>query len=119
MVGRAAWVAIGILSATLVVAFVATWWDGSRVPVRSAPERPRGADSNAPHSLPNAADEAVVLADGCDEVRSTAEPGLAETIRAVIRAVGEAGEPAALTIDYPHDESIFPPEIVAPTFLWH
>jgi Tfp pilus assembly protein PilF len=37
----------------------------------------------------------------------------------VIRAVGEAGEPAALTIDYPHDESIFPPEIVAPTFLWH
>src|SRR5579863_6995015 len=27
--------------------------------------------------------------------------------------------PAKLTIDYPADGSIFPPEITAPTFLWH
>jgi tetratricopeptide (TPR) repeat protein len=26
---------------------------------------------------------------------------------------------AAITIDYPEDGSIFPPEITAPTFLWH
>ena len=28
-------------------------------------------------------------------------------------------EVAQLTIDYPFNKSIFPPEIVAPTFLWH
>jgi Tfp pilus assembly protein PilF len=26
---------------------------------------------------------------------------------------------ASMTIDYPRDESIFPPELLAPTFLWH
>ena len=30
-----------------------------------------------------------------------------------------AGAPAKLTIDYPLNGSIFPPEITAPTFLWH
>ena len=29
-----------------------------------------------------------------------------------------AQQPAPITIDYPEDESIFPPEITAPTFLW-
>ena len=29
-----------------------------------------------------------------------------------------AHQPAAITIDYPEDGSIFPPEITAPTFLW-
>jgi Tfp pilus assembly protein PilF len=29
------------------------------------------------------------------------------------------GNPAALTIDYPLNESIFPPEITPPTFIWH
>jgi hypothetical protein len=28
-------------------------------------------------------------------------------------------QPAAITIDYPVDSSIFPPEITPPTFLWH
>jgi hypothetical protein len=27
--------------------------------------------------------------------------------------------PAAITIDYPEEGSIFPPEITPPTFLWH
>lgn len=29
-----------------------------------------------------------------------------------------AGEPAAITIDYPLDGSVFPPEITPPTFVW-
>ncbi len=29
-----------------------------------------------------------------------------------------AEKPAPITIDYPQDESIFPPDITAPTFLW-
>src|ERR1017187_365077 len=29
-----------------------------------------------------------------------------------------AAPPAAITIDYPENESVFPPEITAPTFLW-
>ncbi|MGB6727462.1 MAG: tetratricopeptide repeat protein [Terracidiphilus sp.] len=33
--------------------------------------------------------------------------------------VQAASAPAKLTIDYPADGSIFPPEITPPTFLWH
>jgi len=28
-------------------------------------------------------------------------------------------DPAAITVDYPEDGSIFPPEITPPTFIWH
>ncbi len=34
-------------------------------------------------------------------------------------AVHAAAEPARLSIDYPLNGSLFPPEITAPTFLWH
>lgn len=30
-----------------------------------------------------------------------------------------ASQPAAITIDYPLQDSLFPPEITPPTFLWH
>jgi len=39
-----------------------------------------------------------------------------------IRAILERGKPAdaqPVTVDYPENESLFPPDIVAPTFLWH
>ena len=32
--------------------------------------------------------------------------------------VAGAPQPASITIDYPADKSIFPPEITPPTFLW-
>ncbi len=71
-----------------------------------------------PHPLLDEADEAV-LADGREDIRSTAVLKLKETIQAVIRAAGGAADSAKLTVDYPLDETIFPPEIVPPTFLWH
>lgn len=79
---------------------------------------PPPPDPPPPHPLLDEADEAV-LADGREDIRSTAVPKLKETIQAAIRAAGEAAEPATLTVDYPLDETIFPPEIVPPTFLWH
>ena len=33
-------------------------------------------------------------------------------------AILSAQQPAAITIDYPAEGSIFPPDIIAPTFLW-
>ena len=62
--------------------------------------------------------EDVVLGQG---------PGLCSTAdeeeRALIRALLDDGEratePAGLTVDYPIDGSIIPPDIVAPAFLWH
>jgi hypothetical protein len=43
--------------------------------------------------------------------------------RALVPAVpmvrAAAVEPASLTVDYPLNGSLFPPEITAPTFLWH
>ena len=34
-------------------------------------------------------------------------------------AAGPSNPPAAITVDYPQEGSIFPPEITPPTFLWH
>jgi tetratricopeptide (TPR) repeat protein len=36
----------------------------------------------------------------------------------LIAGAASAGPPAAITIDYPEDGSVFPPEITPPTFLW-
>jgi tetratricopeptide (TPR) repeat protein len=35
------------------------------------------------------------------------------------KTLSRAGAPAAITIDYPEDKPIFPPEITSPTFIWH
>ncbi|MGD0802043.1 MAG: tetratricopeptide repeat protein [Terracidiphilus sp.] len=41
------------------------------------------------------------------------------TRQTVFQVHAAEGAPAAITVDYPRDGSIFPPEITAPTFLWH
>ncbi|MEN8148724.1 MAG: tetratricopeptide repeat protein [Planctomycetota bacterium] len=52
--------------------------------------------------------------------RPEAGPDAGETFGGVIRRVAAGDAPATgLTVDYPLDESIFPPDFVAPTFLWH
>lgn len=86
---------------------------GPSPPLEPAPPTP-----TTPHPLLDEAGEAV-WADGIEDVPSTAGPKLKATLQAVIRAAGEAGQPASLTVDYPLDETVFPPEIVPPTFLWH
>jgi Flp pilus assembly protein TadD len=70
-----------------------------------------------PHPLLNTAEQAV-WAEG-EELRSMVGPKLQGIIRAMREASRGAGGLAPLKIDYPLDESVFPPEIVAPTFLWH
>jgi len=40
------------------------------------------------------------------------------TVLILLAAVGAAQTPAGLTIDYPEDGSIFPPDFAAPTFVW-
>ena len=64
----------------------------------------------------NATPEAV-FAVGVD-LTSTADAKQEQTILS-LAASQLAEDASAITIDYPLDESIFPPEIVAPTFLWH
>ena len=79
----------------------------------SAPGPPQ-----VPHPLLKEA-AAAVLAEDIEEVASTAGPELASIIRTVARSGPADGDPAALTIDYPQEGAVFPPEIVPPTFLWH
>jgi len=45
------------------------------------------------------------------------DAALEEAILSAVQA--EPGQAAEITVDYPIDGSIFPPEMVAPTFLWH
>ena len=49
----------------------------------------------------------------------TADGEQAKAIRAVLGGLAGAAELAEVKIDYPSDGSVFPPEIVAPRFLWH
>ncbi len=67
--------------------------------------------------LPALPDE-VILAEG-SELQSTASADQAKLIRRLLESAGKETPVAEVTIDYPLDKSIFPPEIVSPTFLWH
>jgi len=60
----------------------------------------------------------VVLAVDCD-LDSTVSGERRQSIQGLCLSAGEAGDLSGVTIDYPLDESIFPPEILSPTFLWH
>lgn len=44
---------------------------------------------------------------------------MVEAVRAAIASGHENTSLAQLTIDYPQNETVFPPEFVPPTFLWH
>jgi hypothetical protein len=121
-------ICLGIFAMTLVASYVCTGPKRDRPRAKEPPgtfyyptieEKPaRPAIPRPPHPLLKEADEAV-LTEGCDEVRSTAERELVQAIRSVARHGRGGGELAPLTIDYPHDDSIFPPEMIPPTFLWH
>lgn len=69
------------------------------------------------HPLMKSSDEAV-LAEGT-ELQSTAKTEQAKMIRTLLESARKKTGQAKTTIDYPPDRSVFPPEIVAPTFLWH
>jgi len=80
-----------------------------------------GVDQDGQEAAPEPAPAILdpVLAVGV-EVVSTADAEEEQIILSLAEAKPEvAEEPAAITIDYPLNESIFPPEIIAPTFLWH
>jgi tetratricopeptide (TPR) repeat protein len=138
-------VLVGIVAVVLVVGLAAWYyWPGegrpepgpydpprtrdeapNRVDVsgQSASSGPAGSGEapsagRAMHPLLHEAGEAI-LAEGADEVPSTAGPALQEVIRAAARAGQAPGAVAALVIDYPLDQTVFPPEIVPPTILWH
>ena len=59
-----------------------------------------------------------VLAVGCD-LPSTADDGERARVQGLLQSAKQAEKLAALTVDYPLDGTIFPPDIIAPTFLWH
>jgi tetratricopeptide (TPR) repeat protein len=60
----------------------------------------------------------VVLAEAGDPA-TNADEGQQRLIRRLLQSGREKTSVAKVTIDYPLDGSIFPPEIIAPTFLWH
>ncbi len=61
----------------------------------------------------------LALAPGTRAAKPTEPEATREVVDTLLSSVGEAGALAAVTVDYPLDGSIFPPEILAPTFLWH
>jgi tetratricopeptide (TPR) repeat protein len=71
-----------------------------------------------PHPLLKDAEAAVLVVPG-DAALSTARPELAEVAKTIVASVEHKASAAPLTIDYPLDQTIFPPKIVPPTFLWH
>ena len=56
-----------------------------------------------------------------ENVSAAKTAGAAEkrVISTVVSAAANAKAAAEVTVDYPQDQSIFPPDMVAPRFLWH
>jgi Tfp pilus assembly protein PilF len=68
--------------------------------------------------LPAPSDEDAVLARGVD-LPSTGRPEETQRITTILAAASGAPDAAKLVVDYPLNESVFPPEMVAPRLLWH
>lgn len=79
----------------------------------------RGTRESPPAPAPSGQRGDVVVSDGVD-LPSTKDGAALATIR---RLRQEARRPdpsgALVTIDYPADGSIVPPDLASPTFLWH
>ncbi|MCG6926155.1 MAG: tetratricopeptide repeat protein [Acidobacteria bacterium] len=60
----------------------------------------------------------AILAVGVD-LAPTGGPEERRLVEAVRAASAAAEDAAAIAVDYPLDESVFPPDMVAPRFLWH
>jgi len=69
-------------------------------------------------SLSDVPGGAVVMAENV-QLRETAGEKERRMIRAVVSAAESAAIAAEVTVDYPQNESVFPPDMVAPRFLWH
>jgi len=69
------------------------------------------------HPLLGKADELVYDAKG--EIASSISEGVRDSLFHMRVALQEVGRAQPLVVDYPHEGSLFPPEFVAPTFLWH
>ena len=54
-----------------------------------------------------------------EDTRSLAGSEPTALIRSMLANIVPEKEYSRITLDYPFDKSVFPPEIVAPTFLWH
>jgi hypothetical protein len=78
-----------------------------------------GFDSQSPPAEPEEVKAAPAFAVGVD-LTATADAEQEQTVLSLIQSASEAPDDApAIAVDYPLDGSIFPPEMVAPTFLWH
>ncbi len=74
-------------------------------------------DHEVPHPLLDTLPEAVT-SGGSAETAPPAPP-LAKQIGAMAEAAGAARGLDPLKVDYPLNGSVFPPDFVMPTFLWH
>ena len=61
--------------------------------------------------------EGDIFASADGGAKASASAG--EALRPLIAAAGRSVDLPAVTVDYPVEGALFPPEIVAPTILWH
>jgi len=77
-----------------------------------------GAAGSPPAARPKAPVRVLTMAKGPGVCRAATEDEQHHAL-ALRDAARRAGAPPLLAVDYPLDGSVFPPEIAAPTFLWH
>jgi tetratricopeptide (TPR) repeat protein len=75
--------------------------------------------NGAPVAHPVLGELEDVVLDDEGVLQSEVPEALAEQMASMSSAVARAASPAELVVDYPLDGSVFPPEFIAPTFLWH
>jgi len=99
IIGAAAVALVGALAAALLVR-----QGGHHPPAPAGDAAPRRQDIAVPEGI---------------DLAATADPEQRRLIEALSTAAPGAAALAAITVDYPQDGSIVPPDLAAPTFLWH
>ncbi len=110
----------------IAILIAAVCWVGAckTVPV---PRSRRRARKTTTETVRDQTPEAEVAVDAKETAEAPVEADVPTTIAAkhqpALLALADAARNTddlpAVTVDYPFNESAFPPEIIAPTFLWH
>jgi len=72
-----------------------------------------------PGRHPILADLEEAALDAGGSVEGTMPADVIQQMTSMAKSAARSGPAAELIVDYPLDESVFPPEFLPPTFLWH
>lgn len=78
-----------------------------------------GDNDSTTDKKPESEDTGEIIVDASGKIQANASPKILERVAYLSEAQDLSASDSGITIDYPLNGSLFPPDFTQPTFLWH